>query len=495
MEDYRNSITVLFVIIYMVLCIIIGLWAMKRTKNTEDFFMAGRKLGFFITAMAMFSSLMSGFGFVGGPGLIYRMGSSAFWMFMSVTMGFLIMGVLLGKRIRLFGEFTKSVSLPDLAAARYKNETTRLLMSIAIILGVIGYLGTQIMAMAIVLQSVINNVDWIPNISSTASILISSSVLVFYCVTGGIIASVYTDVVQGTIMLISAILIFFTALAAVDGGLSGIATTMFLDDPESIGSFGTLGMIGCLSWYFVFAVGVSGQPHLITKLMMTRNVSQNKQTVPLSMISYGISTLLIIGIGLVLRTLVLQGIHPSPAKADDVAALFLQSYAHPILAGVVIAGLFAAVMSTADAFLNIGVAAIVHDIPKAIGRTLFKNELYWSRIMTIILAAVAIIFAIYSSKEMVALLGAFGFSTFAAAIVPTIAIGLNWKRATATAANVAMAVSLTLIFFLQLGNINIPYGIDKGAIAILVSLVLFFSISFFSKPPKIDPYIDELMDL
>ena len=183
MEDYRNSITVLFVIIYMVLCIIIGLWAMKRTKNTEDFFMAGRKLGFFITAMAMFSSLMSGFGFVGGPGLIYRMGSSAFWMFMAVTMGFLIMGVLLGKRIRLFGEFTKSVSLPDLAAARYKNETTRLLISIAIILGVIGYLGTQIMAMAIVLQSVISNVDWIPNIRSTASILISSSLLVFYCVT------------------------------------------------------------------------------------------------------------------------------------------------------------------------------------------------------------------------------------------------------------------------------------------------------------------------
>lgn len=495
MEGYRNSITVLFVFIYMVLCIIIGLWAMKRTKNTEDFFMAGRKLGFFITAMAMFSSLMSGFGFVGGPGLIYRMGSSAFWMFMSVTMGFLIMGVLLGKRIRLFGEFTKSVSLPDLAAARYKNETTRLLMSIAIILGVIGYLGTQIMAMAIVLQSVIYNADWIPNISSTASILISSSVLVFYCVTGGIIASVYTDVVQGTIMLISAILIFFTALATVDGGLSGIATTMFLDDSESIGSFGTLGMIGCLSWYFVFAVGVSGQPHLITKLMMTRNVSQNKQTVPLSMISYGISTLLIIGIGLAMRALVLQGIHPSPAKADDVAALFLQSYAHPVLAGVVIAGLFAAVMSTADAFLNIGVAAIVHDIPKAIGRTLFKDELYWSRIMTIILAAVAIIFALYSSKEMVALLGAFGFSTFAAAIVPTIAIGLNWKRATATAANVAMAVSLTLIFFLQLGNINIPYGIDKGAIAMLVSLALFFSISFFSKPPKIDPYIDEIMDL
>ena len=115
--------------------------------------------------------------------------------------------------------------------------------------------------------------------------------------------------------------------------------------------------------------------------------------------------------------------------------------------------------------------------------------------MTIVLAVVAIIFAIYSSKEMVALLGAFGFSTFAAAIVPTVAIGLNWKRATATAANTSMAVSLTLIFTLQLANINIPYGIDKGAIALIVSLVLFFSISMLSKPPKIDPYINEIMDL
>ena len=495
MEDYRNSIIMLCVFVYMAMCIIIGLWAMKKTKNTEDFFMAGRNLGFFITAIAMFSSLMSGFGFVGGPGLIYRMGTSSFWMFMSVTTGFVVMGALLGKRLRLYGELTQSVSLPDVVAARYQNETTRLLMAIAIILGVIGYLGTQIMAMAIVLQSIVNSVDWIPNINETSAMLIASSVLVFYCVTGGIIASVYTDVVQGSVMLVAAVLVFLTALSAVDGGLSGMATTIFMDDPEAIGPFGTLGMVGCLSWYFVFAVGIAGQPHLITKMMMTRNVSQARKTVPLSMLGYAVSTLLIIGIGLAMRSLVIQGIHPSPGKADDVAALFLQVYAHPLLAGVVIAGLFAAIMSTADAFLNIGVAAIVHDIPKAIGHSLFKNELYWSRLMTIVLAVVAIIFAIYSSKEMVALLGAFGFSTFAAAIVPTVAIGLNWKRATATAANTAMAVSLTLIFTLQLANINIPYGIDKGAIALIVSLVLFFSISMLSKPPKIDPYINEIMDL
>ena len=162
MEESRSAIVLASLAAYMVLCIGVGLWAMRRTKSAEDFFMAGRNLGFFVTALAMFSSLMSGFGFVGGPGLMYRLGTSPFWMFMSIMVGFVLMGALLGKRLRLFGEVTNSVSLPDVVAARYKSELSRFLTAIAIVLGVIGYLGTQIMAMAIVLQEIVNNVDWIP---------------------------------------------------------------------------------------------------------------------------------------------------------------------------------------------------------------------------------------------------------------------------------------------------------------------------------------------
>ena len=87
MEAYRPQIILGCVAAYFVLCIAVGLWAMRRTKNARDFFMAGRDLGVFVTAIAIFSSIMSGFGFVGGPGFVYQMGTSSFWIVISSVFG------------------------------------------------------------------------------------------------------------------------------------------------------------------------------------------------------------------------------------------------------------------------------------------------------------------------------------------------------------------------------------------------------------------------
>ena len=250
----------------------------------------------------------------------------------------------------------------------------------------------------------------------------------------------------------------------------------------------------------LFALGGAGQPHIITKLMMNKEIKDVRNILPISAVSYGVSALLWISIGLVMRALVLQGTHPELASADAAAPEFLQAYAHPILAGVVFAGLFAAIMSTADGFLNIGAAAVVHDIPKAIRGKSLRNELFWARITTAVLAVVASLFALYAgvwrpSPDLVALLGAFGWATFAAALVPTVAIGFNWKRATATAANVAIVSSLVINFGIKLLNISIPFGIDGGFIALIVSLTLFFGISFLSEPPELAPDIKRAMEL
>ena len=100
MESYRAQIIVACVAIYFVLCIVVGLWAMRKTKNARDFFMAGRDLGIFLTSIAIFSSAMSGFGFVGGPGLVYRMGISSLWIVISTTIGYAICFFLLGKKLK-----------------------------------------------------------------------------------------------------------------------------------------------------------------------------------------------------------------------------------------------------------------------------------------------------------------------------------------------------------------------------------------------------------
>lgn len=495
MEEYRNVIVLVCVSFYMLLCIGVGLWALKRTKSTKDFFMAGRDLGIFVTGLAVFSSTLSGFGFVGGPGLVYRMGMSSVWMIICSSIGFCLSFYLLAKRIRLLAEARDTVSLPDAVAARYNSELSRFLTAVAIVLGVMGYLGTQILAMATVLQDILGNIESIGVVSLEVCMAISCAVLVFYCVTGGIVASVYTDMVQGGVMVIAAILVFFAAISAVPGGMAGTVSTIMIDDPEAMGPWGTLGMLGCLSWYFMFAIGGAGQPHIITKLMMNKRVSDAKHILPVSVIGYTISALLWISIGLAMRALVLQGVHPELENPDAAAPQFLQHYAHPLLAGVVFAGLFAAIMSTADGFLNIGAAAIVHDIPKALRGRPLKRELFWARIVTVLIAIVAAVFVLYSRQDLVALLGAFGWGTFAAALVPTVAIGFNWKRATAFACNTAIICSLAVNFGIELFGIVIPYGVNGGAVALLVSLTLFFGISLASKPPKLDADIEAIMDM
>ena len=495
MQEHRSLIVLFSVAAYMAMCIGVGLWALRRTKSTHDFFMAGRHLGIIVASVAVFSSTMSGFGFVGGPGLVYKMGTSSFWMIVATAIGISISFFLLGKRLRLVAELRDPISLPDAVAARYDSRTTSLLTAVAILLGVMGYLATQILAMATVMQSILADVESVGQLRIEVCVAISSAVLVFYCVTGGIIASVYTDVVQGIIMVVAAVLVLVTAISTVDGGLTGISQTILADDPEAISPWGTLGMIGCLSWYFIFVLGACGQPHVITKLMMTRRVEDARHMLPVSVLGYGVSALLWIGIGLSMRALVLQGVHTTElANADDAAAEFLKHYAHPILSGIVFAGLLAAIMSTADSFLNISAAAVVHDIPRALRGRSLQNELFWARIATVVIAVAAACFALYSG-DLVALLGAFGWSTFAAAIVPTVAIGFNWKRATPLACNVAIVSGLLLNFGLELFDFQLPHGFHGGAFSLLVSLTLFYVISINSSPKPIAPDIEAVMDL
>lgn len=479
MEAYRAQIIATCVGIYFLLCMAVGLWAMRKTKSTKDFFMAGRDLGIFVTSIAIFSSAMSGFGFVGGPGLVYRMGISSLWIVISTTIGYAICFFLLGRKLREWAVKRDSISLPDVIMARYNSSTAGLLTAVAIVLGVLGYLATQIAAMATVLQSLCVGLTSVGEIPILYCAIFSTALLVFYCVTGGIIASVYTDLVQGAVMMVAAVMVFLAAVSSVEGGMTGITEILIEDDPASMSPWGSKGMIGCLSWYFVFALGVAGQPHVITKLMMTRRAEDARWTLPATIIGYMVTALLWIALGLAMRALVVSGAHPELAKADHAAPDFLQHFTHPILAGVVFAGLFAAIMSTADAFLNIGAAAIVHDIPLALRGREIPNELFWARITTVLLGVLSMVFALYLG-DMVALLGAFGWGTFAAALVPTVAIGLNWPRATSTAACVAIVSSLIVNFAVKALGITMPLNVDSGAVALLVSMVLFFAVSLLS---------------
>jgi len=361
-----------------------------------------------------------------------------------------------------------------------------------------GYLATQILAMAVVMQAILSGTETFADIGLVSCVAISSAVLIFYCVSGGIIASVYTDVVQGAIMMVAGALILVTAMSVFEGGMQEATSIILADDSESMMPFGAAGVVASLGWFFVFGLGLAGQPHLITKMMMNKNIADNRSILPMSLFGYVLAALLWVSIGVVMRAAVIDGVVEPLALPDDAASVFLSVFTNPLLAGVVFAGLFAAIMSTSDAFLNIGTAAIIHDIPKAIRGHGLKNELFWARVVTVLLAIVAASFALYSHFQdatLVALLGAFGWGTFAASIFPVVAIGLNWKGATVSGAVTAIITALLINLGTQLAGIVFPYGISGQLVAFLSSMVLFIGVSLVTAKPKLAADIDRMMDI
>ena len=489
-----HSPTILIcVLVYLAICLTIGVWAMKRTRTISDFLVAGKTLGPIVVIVAAMSSTMSGFGFVGGPGLVYDSGSSSLWITFVGVFGFAFSWVIVGKRLRLIAESRQILTLPDAVAARYGGRAPRFMMAVAIFLGVIGYLGTQVLAIGMVLVAILD-------VELLVALLIGLGVLAFYSVAGGIFAGVYTDLFQGVLMMVAALAVFYYTLEA-GGGMTAVSQTLWHSEPKFIGPWGTRGPVTSLSWFLLFGIGGVGQPHVITKFLMLRNIQDLKWGALLAGCSYAMLSLLWMSVGLVMRALVESGKQQPLTEADLAAPIFLLNYTPELLAGMVFAGLLAAIMSTSDSFLNIGAAAVVRDIPTALTGHPIRKELLWTRIMTAVLLASAALFALYM-ENLIALMGTFGWGTFAAAIVPSVAIGLNWKRATGIACVLSIGVSIILNFSLELsaknGLYSLPNGFSVGCFSMLVSLVIFIGVSLLSGKSceeKIAPDVRAAMEI
>ena len=204
-------------------------------------------------------------------------------------------------------------------------------------------------------------------------------------------------------MMIAALAVFYYALQA-GGGMSAISRTLWETDPAFIGPWGTRGPMTALSWYLLFGIGGVGQPHVITKFLMLRDIRDLKWGALFGGLSYAVLSLLWMSVGLSMRALVESGKQQPLTEADLAAPVFLINYTPDLLAGLVFAGLLAAIMSTSDSFLNIGAAAVVRDMPKALFGRPVRRELFWTRVVTAVLLASSALFALYM-ENLIALMG------------------------------------------------------------------------------------------
>jgi Na+/proline symporter len=342
--------------------------------------------------------------------------------------------------------------------------------------------------------------------SLAAAVAVGLGVLLFYAVAGGMVAGIYTDVFQGALMVLAAVAVFGYAMAAGGGWgsvVGGIAESerfgrQFL---EPLGDTPALTAAG---FFFVFGIGVLGQPHMLHKFYMIRDPRRLKW-LPMILGSAQVFCLLIwLGIGLAVPALVAQGKLAPLANPDDASPAFLLGFAPEPLAGLAVAAILSAIMSTADSFMSLGAAVLVRDLPCAFGRRV-RRELFWGRLATIGITLAAALLALFYD-DLIALLGTFAFGTFGAALAPALAVGLNWKRVTAAAAtasivtgtalNLALELLARQTFFPHLPRPPLPPGALPTAVSLAASFTVLLAVTLWTgrKGPAIDADVLAVME-
>ena len=472
-----GGITLGVAIAYFAVCGAIATWAARRTRTRDDFFVAGGGIGLWTMTLAAMAATLSGFIFIGGPGLLYGAGVGALFISLSASITTPMSAWLLGARMRALRETRGAITVPDALRLRYDSPAAQGVGAVAILIATVGYVATNLLALGLVLQAIFA-------IPLTTGVWIGTLIVVGYSATGGILAGVYTDVFQGTIKAGASVLVFAAVLRS-GHGLAGISHTILAHDAGFIGPWGHMTPLAALSLFFLFGVGTLGQPHVVSKYYMLKDPDQLRWYPLLMTVVLLVTLLLFFGIGLGVKAAVLAGEMPALANRDDATPAFLLQRTAPWLAAIVFSGIAAAIMGTVNAFLNVGAAAITHDIPRALGRTV-SDELRTGRIATVGIALVAALLAGYSGAA-VAFLGIFGWGLFASTLVPSLAIGLNWPGATRAGAIASMlaglAVTLTLESLNRVAVFTLPAGVSASGLALVTSLLTFFAVSWLDRSP------------
>lgn len=453
--------------------------------------MAGQSLGFFVMAIASFSSIQSGWGMVGNTGAMFDVGiaallSAAFL----VPLGFTLAWFLLGARLHKVAQQHEVYSISDLVRLRYKSRPAHIAISVAMIIGAIAYMTSQISAMGIISSLLLGT-------SIQTGAWIGAGVVAAYTIAGGMLAAVWTDLIQGLLMIVMSVLVFFAAIQ-ISGGWIETLTTINVAEP------GHLMLVGdnSSSYFFGYAVlllfGAAGQPQLITKFLMLKEASELKWGATVSGLAYGVTTLFSLGIGLAMKAMVIDGAADPIANIDETTTTFLSQFTNPIVAALALTALLAAIMSSASSFITIGAAAVVRDFMGSVmGRTV-RRELLWNRVWSGVITLVSVLMVFYLS-QVIFILGAFGWAAFAAAILGPIGLGIYWRKSTGNGAFWAIISAVALNFLVTIieatGMIAVPGHIHIGGMSLVVSVLVFIVVSAMSRKPNNDVLFDEFYGL
>lgn len=449
-------------ILFLTLFLAVGLASAFRARRSRtDYYLASREVSPWLCGLSAVATNNSGYMFIGVIGYTYATGLASIWLMFGWIIGDFIGSLFVHRRLRERTERTNEASFPAVIARWYGEEFViwRRIAAVVMVVFLGAYAAAQISAGGKALQGVFG---WNP---ATGSVIVAT-MIVCYSIAGGIRASIWTDAIQSTVMLVAMATLFSVALSGVGGWsaavdeMRSIPTFLDLFPPELLFPGATGIGLFVIGWMFA-GFSVVGQPHVMVRFMALdtpRNLTRARAWY------YGYFTVfyaLATGVGMLSRLYLpeLNGLDPElalPTMALELLPAFL--------VGMILAGIFAATMSTADSLVLSCSAAITHDLlPRRLER---PSEL---KVATATVTALALAIALTDNRSVFHLV-ILSWSTLASAFAPMLTIYSVGRRLTETAAIATMAVGVAVaILWRTLGFQDVVYeglpGIAAGLVA------------------------------
>lgn len=420
------STPVAVLLAYLAILVVLAIWSRRETKSLSGFFLAGKKLPFWVVAFSTNATGESGWLLLGLTGMGYAVGAQAYWVLVGEVIGIGLSWTYVSRRLKRLSDETDSITLPDVISARF-DDRKHILRSIAVVIiltMVCAYVTAQMVASGKALSSFIG-------IDYTAAVVVGAVIIIAYTFVGGYKAVAYTDVVQGVLMLLGLLLVPVVAIDAA-GGWQSVTSILTEQDPALLSMWDITGsgIAGWIALASFMAIGLPflGAPQLMVRFMSAKDENELKKARILSVI-----VILLFDAGAVTAGMAGRALFPGLEDAETILPVLSSELFPPLITGVMMVIVLSAIMSTVDSLLLLASSAVVRDtMQKIVGSSKSDRTLAgYGKIVTILIGIIGIAFALKEVK-LVFWFILFAWSGLGAAFGPVIICMLYYKKTTLT---------------------------------------------------------------
>jgi sodium/proline symporter len=480
--------TLITFFIYFVILLGIGFYFCRKSTSIEDYLLGGRGMGAWVTALSAQASDMSGWLLMGLPGAIYLSGIGNIWIAIGLFIGTVLNWKLVSARLRIYTQQTNSITLPCFFEKRFGDPTglLRIISAIIILIFFTIYASAQLVAAGKLFESTFS-------VQYKVAVIIGAGIIIIYTFLGGFLAVCWTDLFQGSLMVLALIIVPTVAYFKV-GGIEAIREAMTSNQKSLIpqgDGFALLMIISMMAW----GLGYFGQPHILVRFMSAKSLGKLAESMSIAIIwvilSLGGAVVIgLIGIGM------FDNLNVAEGENEKVFIYMINKVMHPWPAGIMLAAILSAIMSTIDSQLLVSSSALTEDFyQKIIKKNASQREVVLiGRICVIIISAIALTLALHPD-ETILMIVAYAWGGFGATFGPLILFGLFSRKTSWQSALAGMVTgTVVLVVWKQLDLSGHLYEILPGFVA---NCLTIFLVNHFieQKDDKVLKQYDEVIDI